>query len=207
MRHFLAGCRAIPFEWTPDKRRSDRRLFQETWPINFEGFPASARATSNEEDGEAWVAATYRSRIKCCPGGAESIWTGVTPCPKRDPSSYSVAGFGRTSGKSKRRYALWDPGPRPERPGFKSVLAGWNLRRRQHFCSRNACERSVHGKDFSCAVSWHEFRLANFSATENCRCDLLTKADARRLRRGAGPLAANTQSHTYVSTRRAGRVW
>ena len=39
------------------KRRSDGRLFQESWPINFKGFPASAFAASNQEDDADFAAA------------------------------------------------------------------------------------------------------------------------------------------------------
>jgi hypothetical protein len=32
------------------KRRTGRRLFQESWPVNFEGFPASACAQSTQKE-------------------------------------------------------------------------------------------------------------------------------------------------------------
>src|SRR5262249_23199656 len=41
---FLGSGRAFVFEWTMRKRRSRRRFFQKSWPVHFEGVPASARA-------------------------------------------------------------------------------------------------------------------------------------------------------------------
>src|SRR5205807_5272455 len=64
---------ALLLERTPGKRRSGRRLFQKTWPINLEGFPASAYAPTNPED--AGLSASGFPRIKCRRDGAE--------CPRR----------------------------------------------------------------------------------------------------------------------------
>ena len=61
--------------------------------------------------------------------------------------------FSRACGKSKRRYALWNSGPRPERHGHKSLFAGGKLHRCQRFCPRVRCERSIHRKDFPGAVN------------------------------------------------------
>src|SRR6266480_8062384 len=66
-----ARYRALPFEWTVGKRGSDGRFLQKSWPVNFEGIPASAGAPSNHE-ADAGLPATYFSRIKCRPGVRDS---------------------------------------------------------------------------------------------------------------------------------------
>src|SRR4030095_2709001 len=58
----IAGRRVLLFERTAGKRRSSRRLFQESWSLNFEGFQASAGAPSNQEDGG--LPATHFPRTK-----------------------------------------------------------------------------------------------------------------------------------------------
>src|SRR4029077_13937672 len=62
---FLARRRAFLFGRTVGKRRSSRRLFQESWPVSFEGFPAStpAGASSNQE-ADAVLSTRHFSRIK-----------------------------------------------------------------------------------------------------------------------------------------------
>src|SRR5262249_1199081 len=102
---------------------SSRRLFQESWPINFESFPASTYTHSKQK--KAGSQPRHFSRIKCCPANAESTRSVITACPKRETSPRRATGFGRAS--SKRRYALWNSGPWPERYGDKSLFAGGRL--------------------------------------------------------------------------------
>src|SRR4029077_14126360 len=49
---FAASGRAVLSEWTMRNRRTGRRLFQESRPVRFEGFPASPHAQSNREEDE-----------------------------------------------------------------------------------------------------------------------------------------------------------
>src|SRR4030095_45531 len=62
----LARRRAVLFKRMVSKRGSGRRLFQESWPIDFESFPASAYTRSGRE--KAAFQTRHFSRIKCCPG-------------------------------------------------------------------------------------------------------------------------------------------
>ena len=119
----LPGGGALLFERMVSKRRPGGRFFQESWPIDFEGFPAPPYTRSNHE--KAGSQGKHFPRIKCSPSKADSTRGAVTACPKRETSSHGAAGFGRASGK--RRYALWNSGPRPERDGHKSLPAGGKL--------------------------------------------------------------------------------
>jgi hypothetical protein len=145
---FIASGRAVLFKRTMRKRRSSRRLFQESWPIYFEGFPASAYTRSGRE--KAGFQTRHFSRIKCCPRNAESTRRAITACPKREASSCRAARFSRSSGK--RGHALWDSGPGPEGDGHESVCTRGKLHRRQRLCARISGERSIHGKNLFGAV-------------------------------------------------------
>jgi hypothetical protein len=117
-----SGC-VVFFERTMRKCRSGGRFFQESWPINFESFPASAYTQSRQEN--AAFQTRRFSRIKCCAANADSTRGAATACPKREASSRSASGFSRASGK--RGYALWNSGPRPERPSHQSLFTRGKL--------------------------------------------------------------------------------
>ena len=70
---------ALVFERTFGKRRSGRRLFQETWPISIESFPASAYAPSEQKD-DAGLPATHFSRTKCRRSGADATRGAIKAC-------------------------------------------------------------------------------------------------------------------------------
>ena len=87
---------------------------------------------------------------------------GATPIPLEEPLKPSreqkftptvLPAFSRACGKSKRRHALWNSGPRPERHGHKSLFTGGKLHRCQRFSPRVRCERSIYRKDFPGAVT------------------------------------------------------
>ena len=145
-------------------RRSPRRFLQESWRINFESFPASASSQSRQEN--TAFQTRYFSRIKCSPGNADSTFGAITACPKREPSSHGAAGLSRATGK--RRYALWNSGPRPERHRHKSLFARGVLHRCQCLSARVRCERPVHRKDFPRAVTSHELRVCPIRAGIDC---------------------------------------
>ena len=136
------------------KRRSSRRFFQKNWPVDFESFPTSAGAATNQEDAE--LAAAHFPRLKCHRGKSESTRRAIETCQRRENYSHGVTGFSRACGKSKRRYALWNSRPRPERLGHKSLFTRGELHRCERFPSGSRCERSIHRKDFSGAVNLHE---------------------------------------------------
>src|SRR6266480_7711004 len=98
-----ARYRALPFEWTVGKRRSDGRFLQKSWPVNFEGIPASAGAPSNHE-ADAGLPATYFSRIKCRPGVRDSECNpgAIKTCHRSEVSCQRAVGVGRAYSKSKR---------------------------------------------------------------------------------------------------------
>ena len=62
------------------KRRPGRRFFQESWPVDFKGFPASAGDQSNqEEDDDTFLAAADFTTIKSCRGVPDSSRTANRP--------------------------------------------------------------------------------------------------------------------------------
>ena len=134
------------------KRRSGRRFFQKSWPIRFQGFPASTVPPTNQKD-NAELAANYLWRIKSSPAVADCARRASKTCEGREAYCDSFAGFGCPCRKSNRRFALWNSGPRPERHGHKSLFTGGKLCRCQRFCSRVRCERSIHRKVFPGAVN------------------------------------------------------
>jgi hypothetical protein len=148
---FLAGRRPLSIERRLGKRRSGRRFFQKSWPVNFEGFSTSAGAATTQEGAEH--PATCFPNIKCTRGKSESNRRAIETCQRREAYSHCAPGFSRTCGKSKRRYALWNCRPRPERHGHESLFTGGKLHRCQRFRSRVRCERSIHRKDFPGAVN------------------------------------------------------
>ena len=152
---FLAGGRARLFGRRAGKRRSGRRLFQETWPLDFEGFPASAGAESNQEEADLGRRATHVQTIKRRRGdrGAERNRTAIKPCQRREVYCHCATGFSRARGKNKRRYPLWNSGSRPQRHGHKSLFTGRKLHRCQRLCSWVRCERSIYREDFLGAVN------------------------------------------------------
>jgi len=136
--HFFVACRVAPLVRTPGERRSGGRFFQESWPLHLEGFPTSAH-TSPSQEGHAVLADTRFSRINCYPSGSGS-------------DSTCAARFSCAFGQSKRRYALWNSGARPEGHGYKPVSSRGKLRRRERFSARVCGERPVYRKDFPGAV-------------------------------------------------------
>jgi len=148
----LPGGSALLFERMVSKRGSRGRFFQESWPIDFEGFPAAASAAANQEEASLGLWATHFPKIKRRRGDPKCTRTAVTTCQRREVHSHRAAGFSRVCERIKRRYALWNSDPRPERHGYKSLFAGGKLHRCQRFCSRIRCERSIHRKDFPGAV-------------------------------------------------------
>jgi hypothetical protein len=71
---------ALSFERTVGKRRSGRRLFQESWPVSFEGFPASTPAAHPQTE-KTRVSRRPASRI---PSAAEAS---PSPTPIEEASS------------------------------------------------------------------------------------------------------------------------
>src|SRR6516225_7153128 len=60
---FVASGRAILFERTMRSCGSCRRLFQESWSVRFESFPAATDAESRREEDEACVAAPEFAKL------------------------------------------------------------------------------------------------------------------------------------------------
>src|SRR6476620_8963243 len=76
---FAASGRAILFERTLRNRRTGRRLFQESRPIRFEGFPATPHAQSHREEDETCRASREFATIKSCRGVSDSTRTANKP--------------------------------------------------------------------------------------------------------------------------------
>ena len=72
---FVVAGGAILFHWTMRRRRAGGRFFQESWPVRFEGFPASTHAQSNWEEDEAWIAAPGFAKFERSRGVADSART------------------------------------------------------------------------------------------------------------------------------------
>src|SRR5437899_8247683 len=84
-RDCVAHRRAFSFERALGKRRSDGRLFQESWPINFKGFSDPAFARSHQK--EAGLGATHIPRIKCSRDRGKSPRRAAKICKGREACS------------------------------------------------------------------------------------------------------------------------
>lgn len=132
------------------ERRSVGRFCQESWAIRFESFPAATNAEPNREENQACVAASGFASSESCRGVRDSARTTNKSCSRRKGYSYDHcdAGFSCSAGKSKRRYAVWNSGARPQRNGHQSLFTRRELRRRQRLSAWIRCERPIHRKGF-----------------------------------------------------------
>src|SRR5882672_8784884 len=77
---FVVSGRAVLFKRTMRKRRTGRRLFQESWPVRFEGFPASPHAQSKREEDETYRASPEFAKLNCYRRVAGSSRRGRSRC-------------------------------------------------------------------------------------------------------------------------------
>jgi hypothetical protein len=165
---------AFVLERTPCKRRSGRRLFQQSWSIDFQAFPASAstsasasvNAPSTYEDATRH-AAPHFAGISSGRGDVPRNRTTITTRQRRGVYYHCPGCFRCGYGKSKSWFALWNSGSRQERHGHESLYTGGRKVCRCHrFCVRVRRKRSIHRKVFFGSVNLGIIRngLSEFAA-------------------------------------------